>query len=116
MLDEANASVGEVIPPTETPPKEFRDQYWSTVVRTLKEVFDVGSTEDLDRLREKVDEAPAATQTAFYHAEPFDVAADLAGRRGDRVTAEEKQRYVRHILPAQEKPSEAELGRAHPED
>jgi hypothetical protein len=66
-------------------------------------------------LREKVDEAPAETQTIFYHADPFEVAADLAGRRQESITAEEKRRYVDAENPSDRPPNEA-LGSTRPED
>lgn len=64
---------------TAPPPQDAgRDLYWTVVEAALAEVFqeDVAPAR---RLRADLAAAPAAEQDLFYHAEPFDVAADLCG-------------------------------------
>jgi hypothetical protein len=55
------------------------NQYWDLVKRTLEEIFGVDPAH-ADALRREVKTWPAQEQLLFYHAEPLDVAADLAGR------------------------------------
>lgn len=64
------------------------DRYWDMVKRTLEEVFQK-SPSPADTLREDINKRPAEEQLQFYHAEPLDVAADLAGERptDDKVKA-----------------------------
>jgi hypothetical protein len=58
------------------------DEYWELVKKTLSHVFQADS--DLaDILRGELSGRPAEEQLLFYHAEPLDVAADLADQRPD---------------------------------
>ena len=64
------------------------DKYWRLVKRTLGEVFKE-KTDSVDALRTEVSQRPADEQLQFYHAEPLDIAADLAGRRPDENQVKE---------------------------
>ena len=68
------------------------EKYWELVKKTLDEVFqkDTGSADDL---RRDVWTSPPDEQWQFYHAEPLDVAADLAGI--EEITEEDVQDYRR---------------------
>jgi hypothetical protein len=61
-------------------------QYWDLVKKTLKQVFSLPDPILQDALRgaevleQEVSKSLAQEQLLFYHAEPLDVAADLAGR------------------------------------
>jgi hypothetical protein len=82
MPEQVTSPEGEysVIRRGEQLPEDFKQDYWMRVKRALREVFGKDPRQ-AERLRESVENASADTQTAFYHADPFDVAADLAGRR-----------------------------------
>jgi hypothetical protein len=54
-----------------------RDEYWRVVERTLDNVFN-GNPTNARRLRQEIDTLSDDEQLIFYHAEPLDVAADLA--------------------------------------
>jgi hypothetical protein len=54
-----------------------KDEYWRVVERTLENVFS-GNPTDAHRLRQGIDTLSDEEQLLFYHAEPLDVAADLA--------------------------------------
>ena len=68
-------------------------QYWELVKRTLEQIFGVDPT-PADALRREINRSPVQEQLLFYHAEPLDVAADLAGRQlnmeepGDKAVVE----------------------------
>ncbi len=56
------------------------DRYWELVKDTLEKIFGQSSTKGAaDDLRREVAQSPQEEQIIFYHAEPLDVAADLAG-------------------------------------
>ena len=116
MIDRVKSAEGdyEVVGRGDTPSEQFKNEYWRRVERTLKEVFDTNPVV-AKQLRDRVDDAPSGTQTAFYHADPFEVAADLAGRRGEQITPEEKQRYVGTKIIA-EPPTDEDLSSSRPED
>lgn len=59
------------------------NKYWDLVKRTLGEVFKE-NTNSADTLRKEASQRPADEQLQFYHAEPVDIAADLAGQRPDK--------------------------------
>lgn len=58
------------------------DEYWELVKKTLRDVFQADS-DVADTLRGELDNRPAEEQLLFYHAEPLDVASDLADQRPD---------------------------------
>ena len=64
------------------------DEYWNIVRKTLEDVFRRKPT-DIDALVDKfqrlLGKHGPEEQLLFYHAEPLDVAADLAGRRPSDV-------------------------------
>jgi hypothetical protein len=66
-----------------------------------------------DELRRKVDGEPPDTQTAFYHADPFDIAAQLAGRR--HTTPEEKKKYLDAVAKSGDSAPLELVDRDHPE-
>ena len=118
MIDRMTTPEGEdeygIVRRDEPPSEQFKDEYWWRVERTLQEVFRSDPSAARER-RKLVDGASPETQTIFYHADPFEVAADLAGRRGEPITPEEKQRYVK-IKNLAEPPSDDDLRPGRPED
>mgnify|MGYP007054699766 CR=1 FL=1 len=68
------------------------DRYWDLVKRTLDNVLHEDS-EPAQRLRKEMHTWPEQERLLFYHAEPLDVAADLAGRQ---PTDDEVKAY-RHL-------------------
>ena len=58
------------------------DAYWGLVQKTLQDVFNAKSDElrEFRNLRKRVNESELEERQIFYHAEPLDVAADLAGQ------------------------------------
>lgn len=115
MIERIVSPEGEydVIQRGTAPPPELKDGYWERVRRALQDVFgaDPGLAEPV---RRNLEQQPADTQTAFYHADPFEVAADLAGRRGQIISADEKARYL-DAEQRSDRPSPEQLRQAHPE-
>lgn len=63
-------------------PPEEQDHFWFVVRECLKRFYTEQAAEGLRRvpaLRRKVNRMPLQTLEMFYHAEPLDVARDLAG-------------------------------------
>ncbi len=58
------------------------DEYWELVKKTLSDVFQADS-DVADTLRGELSGRLAEEHLLFYHAEPLDVAADLADQRPD---------------------------------
>ncbi len=73
------------------------DAYWILVGETLKKVFGVQDekvVELVKGLQNEVQEGSLEEQVIFYHAEPLDVAADLAGT--DKApTSEQVSEYLK---------------------
>jgi hypothetical protein len=76
------------------------DRYWDLVNKTLEKMLPrIGSTsvdnlrKCVDDLRREVSQSSAEEQVIFYHAEPLDVAADLAG--GEPPTNDDIGEYKR---------------------
>ena len=69
------------------------DKYWVLVKRTLREVFQE-KTDSADTLRKEVSQRLADEQLQFYHAEPLDIAADLAGKRPDKGQVKEYRKLA----------------------
>ena len=96
------------------------DAYWRRVVETLQRVFGVSGSDAEDKvgeLRTKLKDTGPDTQLHFYHVDPFEVAADLAGAAGRAITPEEKRRYIElQDLPKDDRPDPAALDRLLPED
>jgi hypothetical protein len=70
--------------------------YWRLVEATLTEVFGLQASEArrrLDGLMSRLADAPAAERLLGLHAEPFQVAADLAG---DAVLATDEASCAQH--------------------
>ena len=65
-------------------PYPLPEKYWDLVQRTLDEVFQQ-SAKPAEHLRWDISNRPAEEQLLFSHAEPLDVAADLARRRPSDV-------------------------------
>jgi len=68
-------------------------KYWGLVKRMLDEVFQE-KTDSADTLRKEVSQRPADEQLQFYHAEPLDIAADLAGKRPDEIQVKEYRKLA----------------------
>jgi hypothetical protein len=64
-------------------PKRSRDAFWGVVKNCLREFHnqdEVAANDLAERLRRKIENPPRGLSSdIFYHAEPFDVANDLAG-------------------------------------
>ncbi|HEX5327389.1 MAG TPA: hypothetical protein VFW75_12025 [Acetobacteraceae bacterium] len=104
-----------VIRPDESLSQDFCDRYWQRVKDILGQVFQVNDTR-ADEARMKLGELERRTpQTVFYHADPLEVAADLAGRRDRAITPEEKERY-QQLLGEVDRPPPSHLAATHPED
>ena len=69
------------------------DKYWGLVKRTLCDVFQE-QTDSAATLRKEVSQRPADEQLQFYHAEPLDIAADLAGRRPNKSQVKEYRKLA----------------------
>jgi hypothetical protein len=82
-------SEGQVAPRGYRLPQAAQDQYWEIVKQTLEKVFGIDPAEALRRvneLRQKIsDLKKPETETVFYHAEPFDVAEDLASLQSGQL-------------------------------
>lgn len=58
-----------------------RDLYWDVVRQSVERVFH-GVSDQVKQRRAIVDSASDADQETFYQAEPYSVAADIAGETG----------------------------------
>lgn len=58
-------------------PKDEQAYFWD-VVKQCIETFHTQQNTNIDELRAKVDCMPLEQMEMFYHAEPFDVACNLA--------------------------------------
>jgi hypothetical protein len=54
-----------------------KNEFWQVVERTLERVFQRDPA-DARQLRQEIDNLSDEEQLIFYHAEPLDIAADLA--------------------------------------
>lgn len=89
-----------------TPPQTFmlpvrsRDDFWSVVKDCLREFHnrrEDAAKELAERLRRRIENPPPGLSSdIFYHAEPFDVANDLAG--GKPVELEQVRAQYKNIL------------------
>jgi hypothetical protein len=133
MIERVQSSEGsskdeyDIIRLNEPLPEGFEDNYWECVKGTLEKVFNESTTSadtSIEKLRDKLKNAPIGTRTVFYHAEPLEVAADLAGRREKPITPDEKKRYIEvrenylkvYQMKSSTRPSEDDLSQTHPED
>ncbi|MBR0871282.1 hypothetical protein JQ633_13010 [Bradyrhizobium tropiciagri] len=116
MIENTKSAEGEykILERGDALPEDFKNEYWEQVKRILREVFD-SKPSAADDLRKDVNAASPDTQTAFYHADPFEVAADLMGRRGKPITPDEKQRYLK-IKNLPKPPGNDDLNISRPED
>jgi hypothetical protein len=94
--------------------------YWEQVADILKGAFQRSEADAhglVANLQEKLSNAPEDTQLYFYHANPFQVAADLA-ESGPRIGLSAKQYYIKNVrkLPVDDRPDEAGLSRVLPDD
>jgi hypothetical protein len=115
--DDAFSGDYRTVAPDQLLSKTFRDAYWARVKQALRDVFR-GDEKEADGARKRLDdfeELKGQPQTIFYHADPFEVAADLAGRRGQEVTPDEKARY-QQVLRQAERPPASDVNAMHPED
>ncbi|MFL5340516.1 MAG: hypothetical protein ACJ8F7_10230 [Gemmataceae bacterium] len=67
-------------------PKDEQNHFWNVVRQCIRSFHARCASTTLPkagRLRKKVDGMPPEQMEMFYHAEPFDVACDLAGNRLD---------------------------------
>jgi len=109
----------DVIRRGEVPPAAVSAPFWKKVDQTLQHVFQKSDAESrrlAGQLQEKLNEAGPDAQTAFYNADPLNVAADLAGVK--EMSVEQVQTYLRQVrsLNDADMPDAAELGRRHPEE
>ena len=62
-------------------PKDEQEHFWSVVRQCIRRFHDRSASRALaeaTRLRKKVKSMPSEQRVLFYHAEPFDVACNLA--------------------------------------
>lgn len=71
-------------------------RYWNLVTKTLEQVFG-GSSQKAKSLRRELNRWPEEERIHFYHSEPLDVAATLAGKRPDREAVEVYQNLARQM-------------------
>jgi hypothetical protein len=67
-------------------PKAEQERFWRVVRQCIRVFHSRCASTTLPkaaRLRKKVNDMPVEQRDLFYHAEPFDVACDLAGKRLD---------------------------------
>ena len=94
----------------------FRSWYWDRVEGVLEHVFNVKKGPSSATIYGKLAQLKRDEhQSIFYHSDPLAIAADLAGRRGQPITYEEKLRYDR-LVGDVDKPPDGDLRIAHPED
>src|SRR5437773_1647744 len=76
-------------------PPEDRERYWGCVKEALRDVF--GKNEELaDQARTRLESLEGEKEehfNIFYHANPLEVAGDLAGQRSSEITLEQKKSY-----------------------
>jgi hypothetical protein len=61
--------------------------YWRLVEAVLRDIFNTKDTGPLRDLKDDILYLPPQEQDLFYHAEPLDVAADLAGKANEDLSA-----------------------------
>ena len=61
-------------------PRPYVDAYWELVRRCLTEFFSQ-PTDEAEALQQQIENLPYARQDVFYHGDPLDLAAGLAGKR-----------------------------------
>jgi hypothetical protein len=61
----------------------FTRRYWELVSHCLTDIFD--KRLDVKPLEGEIAKLPLEEQALFFHAEPYDVAGDLAGVSGDTL-------------------------------
>ena len=62
-------------------PKDEQDHYWSVVRQCIRKFHSCcasAALREATRLRKRVEGMPVEQMELFYHAEPFDVACNLA--------------------------------------
>lgn len=69
----------------ELSPHLVRD-YWQIVKDTLREIFQWQEMGGVLDLQSEISSLPIEEQAIFYHADPLDVAADLADRGGSDLS------------------------------
>jgi hypothetical protein len=119
MPDDTEITCDTVYTVDQLNPQDIRN-YWDQVEEILKGSFKV-SDEDtrayVDDIQKRLQDTPADTQLYFYHANPFEVAADLA-KKNTPITYPEKEFYVAHVRkrPENDRPSREVLQRLLPDD
>ncbi len=69
------------------------ERYWEVVGQSLKRVFQCDPA-DADPIKHRVERAGREAQEKFYQAEPYSVAADIAGETGPGTPAQQLE-YLR---------------------
>lgn len=72
------------------PGRKLRDRYWEVVRRSVERVFH-GDADAVASRRTIVDEADPDDQEKFYQAEPYSVAADIAGETGPGAPSQQQE-------------------------
>jgi hypothetical protein len=98
-------------------PAAVRDEYWANVKAILVKVFhhDAQAADAARESIESFEQEKGQPLTIFYHADPFEVAADLAGRRMKVITPDEKARY-QSLMRQIDSPPAMHVSATHPED
>ena len=97
------------------------EKYWRDVSETLEQIFgEPNAVNKVRRLREMLKGLPEQkkdTELHFYHLDPFQVAADLAGSARHLVSPQARAEYIRRKnLPEKDRPDDDSVLRAKPED
>jgi hypothetical protein len=66
------------------------ERYWEVVGRSLRQIFQRDPA-DADSIRGRVERASPEAQEKFYQAEPYSVAADIAGETGPGTPAQQRE-------------------------
>jgi hypothetical protein len=87
-------------------PKDERDHFWSVVRQCIRRFHTRRAARTLaeaTRLRKKVSGMPIEQMDLFYHAEPFDVACNLADNALDVKDYLREYLEIRDAAPLREK-------------
>ena len=87
-------------------PKDEQDHFWSVVRQCIRRFHTRCTSRALaeaTRLRKKVNGMPVEQMELFYHAEPFDVACNLADNALDVKDHLEEYLEIRDTAPRREK-------------
>ena len=94
-------------------PKDEQDHFWSVVRQCIRRFHARSASKTLaeaTRLRKKVSGMPLEQMDLFYHAEPFDVACNLAHNALDVKDHVEEYLEIRDAAPRRERTGRGNAG------